>query len=111
MNEFKFIGNLTKDSESKYTPSGAEILSFSVAVNGGTKEKPRADYFQCKGFGKTAEYNRNLKKGQKVLVMGYVQTGSYQAKDGHTVYTTEFICNRIHTIATTPAAASEDDSY
>jgi single-strand DNA-binding protein len=69
-------GNLGRDPEMRYTPSGQPVTSFSVAVNdnytSNSGEKvQRTIWFRITAWGKQAELcNNYLKKGQKVLVEG-----------------------------------------
>lgn len=70
------VGNVGKDAEMKYTPSGQAITAFSVAVNesytakNGEKVK-RTIWFRVSAFGKTAEVcNQYVKKGMEVLIDG-----------------------------------------
>ncbi|RCK73782.1 MAG: Single-stranded DNA-binding protein [Anaerolineae bacterium] len=71
-----FIGNLGRDPEMRYTPTGQAVTSFSVAVNdsytSNTGERiPRTIWFRVSVWGKQAEIaNQYLKKGSKVLVEG-----------------------------------------
>ncbi|MBI5298034.1 MAG: single-stranded DNA-binding protein [Chloroflexi bacterium] len=69
-------GNLGRDPEMRYTPSGQAVTSFSVAVNenytnnNGEKVK-KTIWFKISAWGKQAEIcNQYLKKGQMVLVEG-----------------------------------------
>jgi single-strand DNA-binding protein len=96
-NTFQFIGNLTSDAEIK-TAKTLSILNFRLAVSDGYGEKKFTDYHTCKAFGKTAEYNANLKKGDRIMVMGRVKSNSYE-KDGKKVYATDFIADRVYRIA------------
>ncbi|MFZ5810326.1 MAG: single-stranded DNA-binding protein [Chloroflexota bacterium] len=70
------IGNLGRDPEMRYTPSGQPVTSFSVAVNdnytAGTGEKvQRTIWVRVNAWGKQAEIcNTYLKKGSRVLVEG-----------------------------------------
>jgi len=70
------VGNLGKDPEMRYTPSGQAVTSFSVAVNddytssNGEKVK-RTIWYRVSAWGKQAEIcNQYVKKGSKVLVEG-----------------------------------------
>lgn len=78
-------GNLTKDAEVRSTPSGKTVCSFTVAVNHGTQDNPRTDYFECSIWGKRAESKlpEYLTKGQKVLVEGIVGARAYMPKEGN----------------------------
>lgn len=69
-------GNLGRDPEMRYTPSGQAVTSFSVAVNesytnGNGERVKRTIWFRVSAWGKQAEVcNQYLKKGQQVLVDG-----------------------------------------
>lgn len=70
------VGNLGKDPEMRFTPSGQAVTSFSVATSrqytGGNGEQVKETiWFRVSAWGKTAEAcNQYLKKGSKVLVEG-----------------------------------------
>jgi single-strand DNA-binding protein len=89
------VGNLGRDPEMRYTPSGQAVTSFSVAVseqytNAGGEKVKRTTWFRVSAWGKSAEIcNQYLKKGSKVLVEGRLTadpaTGSpklYDKQDG-----------------------------
>jgi len=95
-NQFTFVGNLTQDAELKSAKTS--ILNFRLAVSDGYGDKKFTDYHSCKAFGKSAEYNANLKKGDRVIVMGRVKSGSYE-KDGKKIYTTDFVADRVYRVA------------
>jgi single-strand DNA-binding protein len=98
MNLVILSGNLTRDPEKSYTNSGMAVTRFSIAVNRFSKKEggPDADFIRITCFDKQAELaEKYLVKGSKVAVEARVQTGSYQGKDGNTVYTTDFIANRV----------------
>ena len=67
-------GNLGKDPEMRYTPSGKAVTSFSVAVQDGWGDNKRTIWFRVSAWDKQAETcNQYLKKGSKVLVEGRLQ--------------------------------------
>lgn len=73
--------NLTKDVELKKTPSGKSVANLSIAVSRPHSEE--TDFFNVEVWGKQAENcDKYLKKGSKVLVVGYIKTRSYDDKDG-----------------------------
>ena len=80
MNSVTMIGNLTKDPQINWAKNGEAIAHFDIAVN---RMKEGVDYFRVTVFGKQAENcERYLAKGRKVAVMGRLQNGSYDNKDG-----------------------------
>lgn len=85
MNRIMLLGRLTKDPEIRYTPSGACVAQFTLAVDRPyTKDGSReADFIPCVTWGKTSETIGNyVHKGQRLLVEGRLQIRSYDAKDG-----------------------------
>ncbi|MBQ1483990.1 MAG: single-stranded DNA-binding protein [Eubacterium sp.] len=99
MNSVVLIGRLTRDPELRYTAGNQmAIAKFSIAVDRpqrAGKEK-ETDYPRITVFGKQAENcEKFLTKGRLVAVQGRLQTGSYQDKDGKTVYTTDVVADRV----------------
>ena len=100
MNVVLLTGNLVRDPEKTFTNSGMAVTRFTIAVNRNYSKKTEggqdADFIRITCFDKRAEFvEKYLSKGRKVGVEARVQTGSYQGKDGNTVYTTDFIANNI----------------
>lgn len=102
MNRVVLTGRLTKDPEVRYGGENhTAIASFTLAVNRRFVNKdnpnaPTADFIRCMTFGKTAEFvEKYFHKGQKADLEGRIQTGSYQNKDGQTVYTTDVVVENI----------------
>lgn len=96
MNEVILMGRFTREPELKFGASGVAILGFTLAVNrkfNKEGEEKQSDFILCKAFGKTAEnMAKFFAKGNLAIVMGRIQTGSYD-KDGQKVYTTDVIVN------------------
>lgn len=82
MNKIFIIGNLCKDPESRSLPSGVNLCTFTVAVNG---RKDEVSFFRVTTWRGLAENcQRFLGKGKKVAVVGAVSLNTYTAKDGTT---------------------------
>ena len=99
MNSVILIGRLTRDPELRYT-SGSQmaVTNFSIAVDRPTRqgEERKADFPRITVFGKQAENcEKFLAKGRMVAIQGRIQTGSYQDKDGKTIYTTDVVADRV----------------
>ncbi len=99
MNSVQLIGRLTRDPEMRYT-SGSQmaVTTFTLAVDRPARqgEEKKADFPRITVFGKQAENcDRYLVKGRKVAIEGRIQTGSYQNRNGDTVYTTDVVANRV----------------
>ena len=100
MNSVNLIGRLTRDPEVRYgAGSQTAVCTFTVAIDRGKDRDGNdrgADFPRITVFGKQAENcERYLKKGRLVGVSGRIQTGSYQNKDGATVYTTDVVADRV----------------
>lgn len=81
MNSITVAGQLGRDSEIRSTPSGEQVLSFSVADSQG-REKPTI-WWNCQLWGKRASsLQQYLVKGQTVTVSGNVTMREYTSKDG-----------------------------
>ena len=101
MNVVIITGRITKDLEVRYTPSQMAVTSFTLAVDRPVKkgEEKQADFIRCTVFGKQAEMlEKWARKGNRIAIEGRIQTGSYQNKNGDTVYTTDVIANRVEII-------------
>ena len=79
-----FTGNLGKDAEVKYTPSGTAICEFSVAVKSGYGEREKTNWVRCAMFGKKAEGQlpQYLKKGTQVAVSGELELQEWEGQNG-----------------------------
>ena len=97
MNKVALIGRLTRDPDVRYSQGGEPmaIARFTLAVDRRTKNRD-ADFISCVAFGKSGEFvEKYFHKGMKVAVIGRIQTGSYDSKDGHKVYTTDVVCEEL----------------
>lgn len=96
MNKVILCGRLTADPDVKTKGKGKNAVTigrFTIAVNSG---KEHTDFIRCTAFNGTAELlEEYVYKGDKVLIDGRWQTGSYENDDGETVYTNECVVNRV----------------
>ena len=97
-NKVILLGRITQDLELKTTPSGASVLSFSIAVDRRYQakgEERKSDFFNCVAWRNEAEFiSRYWSKGRPILVEGELQNRSYVDKNGVTRYVTEVIVDR-----------------
>src|SRR3989344_3003455 len=97
LNRVQLIGNLTRDPELRYTPSGAAVCSFSIATNrawttDSGEKKEDAEFHRIVSWNKLVEIcSQFLTKGRKVFVEGRLSTRSWTAQDGTQKQTTEVI--------------------
>jgi single-strand DNA-binding protein len=87
-NRVILVGNLTRDIELRYTPSGTAICTTGIAVNHKFKKQDGSQseetmFIDITLFGRTAEIaNQYLKKGSKVLVEGRLKLDSWSDQNG-----------------------------
>lgn len=83
MNNWNFTGNLGRDCETRHTPKGDVVVSFSVGVKSGYGDNASTTWANCAMFGKRAEaVAPYLTKGQLVGVVGEVNLREWNDKDG-----------------------------
>lgn len=96
MNICTIIGNLTKDPETRTTPGGKSVCNFSVAVNEGSGESKRTEYFRVAAWGKTGEVcQQYLAKGRKVAVTGRIGASAYVNNQGQAAANLELMANSV----------------
>lgn len=94
MNKWLGTGRVTREWEIRATSNGTTIARNSIAVDSGYGDNKRTDFINLTAFGKTAETLEKYGfKGQKLLIEGRIQTGSYE-KDGVKHSTTDIIVDR-----------------
>lgn len=99
MNRVCLIGRLTKDLELRATPSGANVTSFTLAVDNIGKDAG-ASFIECVAWNQQATFlTTYCKKGTKLAVEGRLQTRSYDRKDGTKAYVTEVIADRVENLS------------
>ncbi len=97
LNKVLLIGNLTRDPELRYTPSGAAVCTFGIATNryyvaSDGNKKEETEFIKIVSWNKLAELcSQLLAKGRKVYVEGRLQTRSWETPDGQTKQTTEVV--------------------
>ena len=84
MNTITVVGNLTRDPELRYTPTGQAVVKFGIAVNrfyvnrNGEKVE-QTDFFNVNAWRSVAE---SLTTGARVLVTGRLQSRAWETEDG-----------------------------
>jgi len=101
VNKVILVGNLGRDPEMRYMPSGDAVANFSVATTDSWKDKngqkqERTEWHRISMFGKLAEIaGEYLKKGSSVYVEGRLQTREWTDKEGVARKTTEIVADRM----------------
>ncbi len=100
LNRIFLIGNLTRDPELRYIPSGTPVVSFGLAVNTSIS-RPNSDskeevcFVRVVAWGKQAEVcNQYLKKGRSVFIEGRLIYRSWE-QEGKTRSTLEVRADRV----------------
>ncbi|WP_456447138.1 single-stranded DNA-binding protein [Thiolapillus sp.] len=102
VNKVILIGNLGKDPETRYMPSGGAVTNITVATSETWKDKQsgeqqeRTEWHRVVFFNRLAEIaGEYLKKGSKVYIEGSLRTRKWQGQDGQDRYTTEIVANEM----------------
>jgi single-strand DNA-binding protein len=102
VNKVIIVGNLGRDPEIRYMPSGDAIANIAVATSYKSKDKNSGEqkelteWHRISFFGRLAEIvGQYLKKGSSVYVEGRLQTRKYTDKDGIERYATDIIAENM----------------
>ena len=115
INKVILTGRLTKDVELRATPSGANVASFTVAVDGFGRDQNnnpvnQASFINCVAWNTQAKFiSTYCKKGSLVALEGRLQTRSYDRKDGTKAYVTEVITERVENLSPRDNAAPANE--
>ena len=101
INKVILVGNLGRDPETRYMPSGGAVTNVSIATSKGWKDKDsgeqkeRTEWHRIVFFNKLAEIaGEYLKRGSKVYIEGELRTRDWE-KDGQKHYTTEVVASEM----------------
>ena len=114
LNKVLLIGNLTRDPNLRYTPSGTAVCSFGMATNrtwtpneGGEKQE-RVEYHNIVAWAKLADIcGQLLHKGDKVYCEGRMQTHDWKGEDGQDRRTTEVVIDNMILLRSRQGGGSE----
>ena len=101
LNKCMIIGNLGRDPEMRYTPSGQAVTQFTVATNRRWRDQQdewqeETEWFRVVVWGQQAErVAERVRKGNKVYIEGRIQTRQWEDQSGQKRYTTELIANQV----------------
>jgi single-strand DNA-binding protein len=113
LNKVMSIGNLGRDPEMRYTPSGRPVTSFSVAVsrswNSPDGERhEETEWFNVVAWGNLAETCKQyLTKGQQVYIEGRLQTRRWEDQEGKKHFSTEVVAEQMLKFGDRPRASGE----
>ena len=116
INKVNLIGNLGRDPEVRYTPSGSAVCNISLATTRNWKNKDSGDKVEETEWHRVVFYDRlaeiageYLKKGRPVYVEGRLKTRKWQDKDGVEKYTTEIIAEQMQLLGGREGMGGGDD--
>jgi single-strand DNA-binding protein len=109
LNQVLLIGNLTREAELRYTPSGAAVTRFSLAVNERFRDRSgndqeRTHYIDVNVWRELAEATSTLAKGAPVFVIGRLVNDNWTDKDGNKRFTTRIEGSRVEQLTRGPGS-------
>jgi single-strand DNA-binding protein len=113
LNKVLLIGNLTRDPELRYVPSGTAVATFTLAVNRVYKaqdgeKKEETSFIRIVVWGRRAEVcGEYLSKGSPVFVEGRLQSRNWEAQDGQKRSTTEVIADNVQFLRGAPSSGEK----
>ncbi len=124
-NFITMVGNLTDDPELRFTPSGAAVCNFRIAVNRRYTDRSGNQQEETTFMGvniwrdMAENVAESLHKGDRVVVIGRVKVRSYENREGQTVWVTEIEADEVSpslrwarvTVEKTAGRGGSDDSY
>ncbi len=100
VNKVILVGNLGRDAETKFTPSGAAVTRFAIATTRSWKDQQTNEWKEETNWTNVIVWRQEnlanyLTKGKQIYVEGRLQTRSYDDKDGKKVYATEVVADEV----------------
>ncbi|MCU7796644.1 MAG: single-stranded DNA-binding protein [Candidatus Thiodiazotropha sp. (ex Semelilucina semeliformis)] len=115
INKVILIGNLGKDPETRYMPSGGAVTNVTLATSESWKDKNTGEQQERTEWHRVVFFNRlgeiageYLKKGSKVYVEGSLRTRKWQGQDGQDRYTTEIVGSEMQMLDSRGGSTSYD---
>lgn len=113
VNKVIIVGNLGRDPEMRYLPSGEAVANLAIATTESYKDKAgqqqeHTEWHRVSFFGRTAEVcGQYLKKGSQVYVEGSIRTRKYTDKEGIEKYVTEIRGDRMQMLGGVTGGSSQ----
>lgn len=96
INKAILMGRLTRDPELRHTGSGTPVASFTVAIDDGYGDNKTTNFINCVAWNKQAEFVSNyFTKGRMIIVIGRIQTRTWEGQDGKKNYVTEVVASEV----------------
>jgi single-strand DNA-binding protein len=115
VNKVILIGNLGKDPEVRYTPSGAAVCNLRLATTRSWKNRESGERQEETEWHSVVLYDRQaeiageyLRKGRPVYIEGRLKTRKWQDKDGNDRYTTEIVAETLQLLGGREGMGGDD---
>lgn len=114
VNKVILLGNLGRDPEVRYTPSGEAVANYSIATTETWKDKggqrqEKTEWHNVVMYRRLAEIaGEYLKKGSQVYIEGRLQTRKWQDKQGNDRYTTEIVADHMQMLGQRDGGGASD---
>ena len=115
INKAILVGNLGKDPELRYTPTGTPVATFSLATSekykdGAGQAQERTEWHNIVAWRGLADIcAKYLHKGKQVYIEGKIQSRKYQDRDGNERYITEIIADQMQMLGRSPQQPQDQD--
>jgi single-strand DNA-binding protein len=113
VNKVILVGNLGKDPETRYMPSGSAVTNLTLATSESWKDKQtgeqqdRTEWHKIAMFGRLAEIAAEyLRKGSQIYIEGKLRTRKWQDKEGKDRWTTEIVADEMNMLGGKGGGAS-----
>ena len=113
VNKVILVGNLGKDPETRYMPSGSAVTNLTLATSEQWKDKQsgeqqeRTEWHKIAMFGRLAEIAAEyLRKGSQVYIEGKLRTRKWQDKEGKDRWTTEIVADEMQMLGSKGGGAA-----
>lgn len=111
-NRIILVGNLTRDPEMRFIPSGSGVVKFTLAVSRRMKNGEETMFIDIVAWDKLAEIcNTYLKKGMSVLVEGRLAIRAYDDKDGNKRKATEVVIDTMQMLDRKSSSDSGESNH
>ena len=114
MNNWIGLGRMVRDPEVRYTQTGKAVAQFTIAINRPYKNAEGnydADFINCVAWNKSAEFvEKYFTKGRMIIVVGRIQTRTWEGQDGKKNYVTEVVASEV-SFGESKKNAEEGGSY
>ena len=117
VNKVILVGNVGKDPETRYLPSGGAVTNVTLATSDSWKDKntgqpqEKTEWHRIVFFNRLAEIvNEYVRKGSKLYIEGRLQTRSWE-QDGVTRYATEIVANEMQMLDSRGGGGGQDGQF